>query len=75
LSRKYAEGRYKISTERIEKEIASLRTALNAAIDAYKHSSLNKAEINFHKNDGKDYSTFEDESLPKREGMGRRRDR
>lgn len=74
LSRKFAEGKYKDSVDVIEKEIFSLRTALNAAVDTYRHQNQ-KDEISIDKNNGKNYSAFEDETLPKREGMGRRKGR
>ena len=75
LSRKFAEGKYKDSVDVIEKEISSLRTALNAAVDTYRHQNLNKEKITIDKNNGRNYSAFEDETLPKHEGMGRRKSR
>lgn len=74
LSRKFAEGKYKDSADVIEKEVSRLRTALNAAIDTYRHQNQ-KDEISIDKNNGKNYSAFEDETLPKHEGMGRRKGR
>lgn len=74
LSRNFAGGKYKDSVDLIEKEISSLRTALNAAVDTYRNQN-HKDEIIIDKNNGKNYSAFDDETLPKHEGMGRRKSR
>ena len=73
LSKKYAEGKYQISSEKIEKEILSLRTALNAAVDTYKNGGRIGTDVDIDKSNGNNYSVIEDESLPKHEGMKRRR--
>lgn len=70
LTAKYLAGAYSVPKERIEIEILSLRKALRAAIEAYKQSH-ERTEVNDRMvNDIA--SEFEDESLPKYEGMGHR---
>jgi gas vesicle protein len=73
LTAKYAESLYSGPTDRIETEIKSLRNALNASIDVYRtkgkaiHSPKNDKLVNNIS------SEFENEALPKIEGMKRRK--
>lgn len=70
LSGNYLSGAYTGPKDRIQTEIASLRRALTAAITAYRRSpgrtSTNDTVVD------NIYSEFDDETLPKYEGMGRR---
>jgi gas vesicle protein len=70
LTTKYAENAYTVPARRIEHEIKSLRMALNAAISTYNRS--NNRTVENDKRVKEIYSEFENESLPKFEGMGRR---
>lgn len=70
LSAKYISGAYSVPKERIEIEMASLKRALTAAIEAYKNSPERSAHRDTMVSDIA--SEFEDESLPKFEGMGHR---
>ena len=71
--KKFAEGNYKYPIEKLDKEIASLKTALNAAIDTYKHGSNNFE--NLEKSVSDQFDEFEDKTLPKHIGMGKGRSR
>ena len=70
LTKKYAENAYTVPARRIENEIKSIRMALNAAISVYNKS--NNRTIETDKKVQEIFSEFENESLPKYEGMGRR---
>jgi gas vesicle protein len=73
-----AEGTFTASADSIELEIRSFKNAVNAAYDAYKKTKSgiitgetgleNEIIIN------QMHSDFEDETLPKQEGMGRRQE-
>jgi gas vesicle protein len=79
----FAEGQYSNTADAIELQIRGFRNAIDAAIDAYKKTG---SEMNIGRNTGRKtslssevivnemISDFEDESLPKQEGMGRRQD-
>lgn len=71
--KKFAEGNYKYPVEKLEKEIASLKTAINAAIDTYKHGNNNFKDI--EKSVSDKFKEFEDDTLPKHIGMGKGRSR
>ncbi len=71
--KKFAEGNYKYPIEKLEKEIASLRTAINAAVDTYKQSNNNNG--NLEKEVMDQFKEFEDETLPKHIGMGKGKSR
>ena len=70
LTKKYAENAYTVPTRRIESEIKSLRTALKAAISSYNKTAGRNLETD--KKVEEIYSEFENDSLPKHSGMGRR---
>ena len=75
--RNYAFGRYDFPTEKIEKEITSLKAALNAAVNTYKHKNGNgKSNLDYTENifyEGhNNFDEFEDEALPKHLSMKRR---
>jgi gas vesicle protein len=70
LMKKYAEEAYTIPAQRIENEIKRLRHALNAAVKAYNLTTNRTPETDKKVNEI--FSEFEDESIPKFEGMGRR---
>lgn len=78
LSRHYASGVLDVPRDNVEKEISRLRKAVNAAVDAYKTSQAEAAasgEENLATTATQVNETFEgynDETLPKQEGMGRR---
>lgn len=63
LSRKYAEGKYDGTVERIEHEINNLRTALFAAIDTYRNSRQRDKKSDELVNNI--YSEFENEKVSK----------
>ena len=70
LAQKYAGGMYDGPMEKFEKEIRSLRAAFDAAFNAYKKTIK---EANPTEEIVADmFSDYEDESLPKHEGMRRR---
>jgi gas vesicle protein len=70
----FAAGRYNSSAHMIELEIQGIRRALKAAVAAYKNKSnggnpnplANEVVVN------EMFTDFENEKLPKSEGMGRR---
>ena len=70
LTKKYAEEAYSIPAQRIENEIKSLRNGLEAAIKAYNLTTNRTPETD--KKVSEIFTEFEDESVPKFEGMGRR---
>jgi gas vesicle protein len=69
----YSESKFNFSADTFLKEISNLRSAIYAAVDAYKHGN--------HPGDGNEsvkkiydkYSELDDETLPKHEGMRRGR--
>lgn len=66
----YAEGRYTGSAEQLELEIKSLKNAINKAVDTYKnYGKETRTTDDMIK---EIFAEYEDESLPKQEGMGRR---
>lgn len=70
---KYAGGKYSGPAEVIEKEIKSLRAAVDAAVKSYRERGENAVEIPGIEEIIDDiFSDYEDESLPKHEGMKRR---
>jgi predicted nucleic acid-binding Zn-ribbon protein len=70
-SKKFAEGKYAGTIESLEKEYFSIKHAINTAIDNYKRSSR---KITSSQSEGDDlFIDFDDETLPKFVGMGRRR--
>ena len=70
LSGNYITGAYSGPKDRIETEMASLKRALKAAITAYRNSPDRTTPNDNIVNNI--YSEFDDETLPKYEGMGRR---
>ena len=70
LTKSYTENAYNIPAKRIENEIKSLRKALEAAISVYTNKYDRTAETDKKVNDI--YSEFNNKTLPKFEGMGRR---
>lgn len=78
-AKKYASGKIDVPRDTIENEITKLRDALAAAIDAYKSYERETEETAAGETrrssiEVKDQLTaeYEDETLPKRESMGRR---
>lgn len=72
-SAKLAEGRMNASGNPIFSEIIRLRDALSAAIDEYNKKDEPENEIKSEKPENEKYIIWEDETLPKQEGMKRRR--
>ncbi len=75
--RNYALGKYDFPTEKIEKEIISLKAALNAVISTYKNKNGNgKSKLDYTENmfyeEHVKFDEFEDEALPKHLSMRRR---
>ncbi len=70
LSQKYAGGVFDGNLEKFEKEIKSLRAAFDAAFHEYKKTMKDAAPTEAIVADI--FSDYEDEILPKREGMKRR---
>lgn len=71
LSRKYASGVVEGPKENVEKEISRLRTAVTAAVDAYK--TYQKEETPEPLPAASEMvEGYDDDTLPKQEGMGRR---
>jgi gas vesicle protein len=71
----FAAGKYSISAEAIQLEIESIKKAINAAVDTYTATKAQAVISNPLANEvivNEMHSDFEDESLPKQEGMGRR---
>ncbi|MCU7496403.1 MAG: YtxH domain-containing protein [Ignavibacteria bacterium] len=82
-AKKYASGRIDVPRDTIENEITKLRNALAAAVEAYKsyeketeETAPPRGETRPSSVEVKDQLTaeYEDETLPKRESMGRRMD-
>lgn len=78
-AKRYASGKIDVPRDTIEGEISKLRTALNAAIEAYRNYEKETEETAAGETrrssvEVKDQLTaeYEDETLPKRESMGRR---
>jgi gas vesicle protein len=70
----FAEGKYSTSAESMELEIRSLRNAITAAAEAYKRNTTVGERRKLSKDVlvNENFTEFEDETLPKQEGMGRR---
>jgi vacuolar-type H+-ATPase subunit H len=69
--RRFADGKYTGTLESLEKEYSSVKHAINTAIKNYRKASKN---INGNSYNGDDlYIDFDDETLPKFVGMGRRK--
>jgi gas vesicle protein len=76
----YAEGTFSSSADAIDLQIRSFKNAVDAAIDAYRNTS--SARPSRRKRTGLEdevvvnemFTDFEDETLPKQEGMGRRQE-
>ena len=71
LAQKYSDGVYEVPLERFETEIKSLRAAFDAALNEYKKSNKEAAPTEDIVSDI--FSEYEDEKLPKHEGMRKRR--
>ncbi|MGE5352998.1 MAG: YtxH domain-containing protein [Acidobacteriota bacterium] len=79
-AKKYASGKIDVPRDSIESEITKLRNALAAAVEAYKNyeseteETTAAGETRRSSVEVKDQLTaeYEDETLPKRESMGRR---
>ena len=71
-AKKFAEGRYSGTIESLEKEYNSIRYAINTAVDNYRRNSEKILSQNNGEIDDL-YIDFDDETLPKFVGMGRRR--
>ncbi|OGU72943.1 MAG: hypothetical protein A2V93_05440 [Ignavibacteria bacterium RBG_16_34_14] len=69
-SKKFADGKYAGTIESFENEYYSIKYAINTAIDNYRRSS--KKITSAQSNDDL-FIDFDDETLPKFVGMGRRR--
>jgi gas vesicle protein len=74
----FAEGSYSNSADSIELEIRSFKNALNAAVEAYRNTKTgnknNRPEFGDQVIVNEMFTDFEDETLPKQEGMGRRQE-
>ena len=70
LAQKYAGGVFDGNIEKFEKEIKSLRAAFDAAFNEYKKTMKEAAPT--EKIIADIFSDYENETLPKREGMRRR---
>lgn len=70
LTKKYAENTYTVPAKRIENEIISLRMAIKAVISVY--NKTNGRTLETDKKVREIYSEFDNNLLPKFEGMGRR---
>jgi len=69
--KKFADGKYSGTIESLEKEYYSIRLAINTALDNYRESS--KKIIATHPRGDDLFIDFDDETLPKFVGMGRRK--
>ena len=73
LCKKYAQGTYEGSKEKLEDEIKSIKAGINAAITTYKNRSNRiSGSIRSEEFIWDAFSDYDDETLPKQEGMGRR---
>jgi gas vesicle protein len=75
----FAGGQYTNSADAIELQIRSFKNAIDAAIDAYKHTRIrnrisDKTGLESEVIVNEMHTDFEDETLPKQEGMGRRQE-
>ena len=70
-TKKFAEGTYAGTIESLEKEYSSIRYAISTAIDNYRRSSRIITEQQNSKDEF--FIDFDDETLPKFIGMGRRK--
>ncbi len=71
LAQKYSDGVYEVPLEKFENEIKSLRAAFDAALNEYKKSKKEAAPT--EEIVSNIFSEYEDEKLPKHEGMRKRR--
>ncbi len=69
--KKFAEGKYAGTIESLEKEYYSIKYAINTATDNYRRSSGKITSAQSEEDDL--FIDFEDETLPKFVGMGRRK--
>ncbi len=69
-ARSYTSGTYQNSLSKIEREINGLKSALNASINSYKGKPNNGYSTAPSEN--RDFTQYENETLPKNLGMGRR---
>ncbi len=73
LVNKYAGGSYTGPVEKIEKEIKSLRAAIDAAVKSYnRNDGQNFGMLTTEEIIDDIFSDYDEPNLPKREGMGRR---
>lgn len=77
LSKKYASGTYDVPKDTVEREISKLRTAFNAALAAYREYESEtegkpRSQEEAMEENNPIFSEYEDETLPKYEGMGKR---
>jgi len=70
LMRQYAENVYNVPIKMIENEIKSLKIALNAAISVY--NNTHDRTVEHDKKVSEIFSEFDNDKIPKFEGMGRR---
>jgi len=70
-SKKFAEGKYAGTIESLEKEYYSIKHAINTAIDNYRRNSKIITAAQSEEDDL--FIDFDDETLPKFVGMGRRK--
>jgi gas vesicle protein len=72
----FAGGTYTYSADSIELQIRSFKNAIDAAVEAYKNTRTVKRESQFANEVivNEMFTDFEDETLPKNEGMGRRQE-
>ncbi len=70
LTQKYADGTYTGSIDKVEKEIKSIKAAFDAAFHQYKKDIRETVPTEQIVEDI--FSNYEDELLPKQEGMRRR---
>jgi predicted nucleic acid-binding Zn-ribbon protein len=70
-SKKFADGKYAGTIESLGKEYYSIKYAINTAIDNYSRSSRKITAAQSEEDDL--FINFEDETLPKFVGMGRRK--
>ena len=70
LCKKYAQGAYEGTIEKLEDEIKSIKAGINAAINTYKNKSNGERMPEEFIVDA--FSDYDDETLLKHEGMGRR---
>jgi gas vesicle protein len=69
LCKKYAQGTYEGTREKLEDEIKSIKAGINAAMNTYKNKGNDERMPEEFIVDA--FSDYDDEALPKHEGMGR----